>query len=99
MSGLVDELAQHAARTGDDVAVVLDSKPFPLPGAGESIDVRFAPGPGPDAADDVIVAMVGADAEPESLVVATSDRRLAERVHALGGATITAGTLRRQLDA
>ena len=98
MAGLVEELAAHAARTGDDVTVVLDSKAFELPGTGDAIDVRFAPGPGPDAADDVIVDIVGADAEPSSLVVATSDRRLADRVRALGGETVTAGALRRQLD-
>jgi predicted RNA-binding protein with PIN domain len=97
MVALVGELAGLVARSGDDVTVVLDSEPFDIP-AGQ-VDVRFAPDPGPDAADDVIVAIVAADAEPASLVVATSDRRLAERVRALGGETISAGALRRRLDA
>lgn len=96
MAALVAELGELAARGGDDVTVVLDSKPFDLP-AGP-VGVRFAPGPGPDAADDVIVELVGADHEPSSLVVATSDRRLAERVCALGADTISAGALRRRLD-
>ena len=74
MAELVGELAGHAARSGDEVTVVLDSKPFEI--AAEGVDVRFAPGPGPDAADDVIVDIVAADAEPSSLLVATSDRRL-----------------------
>lgn len=96
MAQLVAELGDHAGRSGDEVTVVLDSKPFDVPPG--PVAVRFAPGPGPDAADDVIVEIVGADAEPSSLVVATSDRRLAERVRALGGETISAGALRRRLD-
>ena len=96
MSALAEELARHAAETGDEVAVVLDSKPFDLPGATDAIDVRFAPG-GPDAADDVIVDMVAVDAEPETLEVATSDKRLAARVRMLGGEAIGAGALLRVL--
>jgi predicted RNA-binding protein with PIN domain len=99
MSELAEELARHAAETGDEVALVLDSKPFDLPSGTDGIDVRFAPARRPDAADDVIVDMVAADAEPSSLEVATSDRRLASRVHMLGAETISAGTLRRALDA
>ena len=99
MAKLVDELAGFATRSGDDLVVVLDSRPFELPGASDTIDVRFASARGPDAADDVIVEIVGADSDPSSLVVVTSDRRLAERVRALGAGTITAGALRRMLDA
>lgn len=98
MSKLTEKLARHAAESGDEVAVVLDSKPFELPEGTDRIDVRFAPGPGPDAADDVIVDMVAADAEPETLEVATSDKRLASRVRMLGAETIGAGALRRALD-
>ena len=96
MAELVAELADHAARSGDDVTVVLDSKQFDL--AAEGVDVRFAPGPGPDAADDVIVDIVAADAEPSSLLVATSDRKLADRVRTLGADTIGASALRRELE-
>jgi predicted RNA-binding protein with PIN domain len=96
MADLVAELAGHAARSGDEVTVVLDSKPFDV--AAEGVDVRFAPGPGPDAADDVIVDIVAADTEPSSLLVATSDRELVERVRTLGAGTIGAGALRRTLD-
>ncbi len=98
MSELAEELARHAAETGDEVAVVLDSKPFDLPGATDGIDVRFAPARGPDAADDVIVDMVAADAEPSTLEVATSDKRLVARVRMLGAETISAGALRRALE-
>ena len=84
MSELTEELARHAASTGDEVAVVLDSKPFDLPPGAEGIDVRFAPARGPDAADDVIVDMVAADPDPATLEVATSDKRLASRVRIAG---------------
>jgi predicted RNA-binding protein with PIN domain len=99
MAEFVEELAGYAARSGEDLIVVLDSKPFELPAGSDGIDVRFASARGPDAADDVIVDIVGAEADPATLVVATSDRRLADRVRALGGETITAGALRRLLDA
>ncbi len=97
MSALTEELARHAAATGDEVAVVLDSKPFALPPGTDAIDVRFAPAPGPDAADDVIVDMVTADPQPGTLEIATSDRQLAARVRMLGAETISAGNLRRCL--
>ena len=98
MTELAEELSRHAAHTGDDIAVVLDSKPFDLPDGTGGIEVRFAPARGPDAADDVIVDMVAADPDPSSLEVATSDRRLAARVQTLGAQTISAGALRRALD-
>jgi predicted RNA-binding protein with PIN domain len=98
MSELAEVLARHAAQTGDDVAVVLDSKPFELPPDAKGIDVRFAPARGPDAADDVIVDMVAADPDPGTLEVATSDRRLAARVRTLGAETLSAGALRRTLE-
>ncbi len=96
MAELVGELAAHAARSDDDVTVVLDSKPFDV--AAEGVEVRFAPGPGPDAADDVIVDIVAADAEPSSLLVAPSERELVDRVRTLGASTIGAGAVRRTLD-
>ena len=98
MSELTEELARHAAETGDEVAVVLDSKPFDLPDGTDGIDVRFAPARGPDAADDVIVDMVAADPEPATL----ESRHVRQ---APGGARAharrerrCAGALRRALD-
>ena len=98
MAELAEELSRHAADTGDEIAVVLDSKPFDLPGAADGIDVHFASARGPDAADDVIVDMVAADPDPSTLEVATSDRRLASRVRMLGAETISSGALRRALE-
>ena len=98
MSELTEVLARHAEQTGDDVTVVLDSKPFDLPADTDGIDVRFASARGPDAADDVIVDLVAGDAEPGTLEIATSDKRLASRVSMLGAETLSAGALRRMLD-
>jgi predicted RNA-binding protein with PIN domain len=95
MARLVEELSEYAANTADEVTVVLDSDPFDVEAAG--IDVRFA-GRARDAADDAIVAIVERDARPESLLVATSDAKLAARVRELGAGTLGAGTLRRCLD-
>jgi len=95
MRGLVEELAEYAAATGEPVTVVLDSRPFPID--AERVDVRFA-SPGRDAADDAIVEMIAGHGEPSSLTVATSDRGLVTRARELGAATMSAGALRRRLD-
>ena len=78
-----------------EVTVVLDARPFALPDA--AVEVRFAH-PGRNAADDAIVALLAADADPASLVVATSDKGLVARVRDLGASVMPAGELRRALD-
>jgi predicted RNA-binding protein with PIN domain len=95
MARLVDELSEYAADTDEDVTVVLDSDPFEIDVSG--VEIRFA-GRARDAADDAIVELVRSAERPESLLVATSDARLAERVRALGARTLGAGSLRRRLD-
>ena len=62
------------------------------------VDVAWAQRRGPDAADDVIAARAAADPDPATLVVVTSDARLAERVRAGGAAVEGAGGFRRRLD-
>jgi predicted RNA-binding protein with PIN domain len=95
MTRIVEELGRYAQAADEDVTVVLDSNPFDVPAPG--LDVRFA-GRARDAADDAIVDLVGRDPRPESLVVATSDGQLVDRVRALGAQTLGAGALRRRLD-
>jgi predicted RNA-binding protein with PIN domain len=95
MRRLVEDLGRYAEAADEDVTVVLDSDPFDVSAPG--LDIRFA-GRARDAADDAIVDLVGHAPRPESLVVATSDRRLVDRVRALGAQTIGAGALRRRLD-
>ena len=96
MRSLVEELEAFAERTGDEVAVVFDGKPFELD--SRSVDVSFATRRGRNAADDDIAAMVGGDGAPSELSVVTSDGDLAARVRAAGAAVVGAGEFRRLLD-
>jgi predicted RNA-binding protein with PIN domain len=97
MRELAKALAEYAAGSGEEVAVVFDGRapkrPFEAPG----IEVSFAPG-GRNAADDRIVAMVADDADPSTLRVVTSDKALVNRVRARGAAVEPAGAFRRRLD-
>lgn len=83
---LVDELS---ASLDEPWTVVFDGRPaFEAPG------VEWA-----RVADDRIVELVSADAEPASLVVVTSDHGLAARARALGAAVTGASSFRRGLAA
>ncbi|MBW3547861.1 MAG: NYN domain-containing protein [Actinobacteria bacterium] len=95
-AALAVELTRFAEATGDEVAVVFDGKaPEPYEDEdGVGVPVHWAP-----SADDRIVALVVADADPASLSVVTSDRQLAERVSARGATTTGTGSFRRRLDA
>ena len=97
---LADRLAALARGTDDPVVLVLDGRPSARLGEGErdGVSVLYARRGGPDAADDRIVELVRAHQDPGSVVVATSDRGLAERARAAGGQVITAGELLRRLD-
>jgi predicted RNA-binding protein with PIN domain len=82
MRRLAERLARFAEKSGDAVTVVFDGRPFEV--NTEPVDVRFAPRPGRNAADDEIVRMVADDADPAGITVVTSDRALAERVRSRG---------------
>lgn len=76
-----------------DVTVVFDGRSSA--GEGEvaeaaGVTAHHAPG-GPDAADDLIADMVRGDADPSSLTVVTSDKKLADRVRAAGGQVMSVG--------
>jgi predicted RNA-binding protein with PIN domain len=99
---LVDELAQFRERTGDRVDVVFDGRHVAeevAEATARSVGLRFAPG-GPDAADDVIAALVegldGPDAADTTVV--TSDQHLAGRVRAAGGSVLGVSAFRRLLE-
>jgi predicted RNA-binding protein with PIN domain len=96
MKRLSELLSAFAAETGEPLTVVFDGRPFDL--SAEPAEVVFAAGPGPDAADHKIAAMVEADPDPASLRVVTSDRRLADRVREAGAEVVPAGEFRRRLD-
>jgi uncharacterized protein YaiI (UPF0178 family) len=96
MHALVDDLDAFAAgRPEDEVAVVLDGRPRDV-GAPTHVDVAFAAG-GRDAADHEIARRAAAD--PDDLVVVTSDRELAERVRAAGARVEPSRGFRERLDA
>lgn len=93
MERLAQELSDYASSTGEEVTVVFDGKPFDLPA---HVEVVFAPG-GRDAADDEIVRIVASLARPESATVVSSDRRLAQRIDALGANVLGAKAFRHRL--
>jgi predicted RNA-binding protein with PIN domain len=93
MRALVERLEQWASTEGADVTVVFEKPPSP-PIESTVIAVTHAPQPAPNSADDEIVRMVLADAHPEQIRVATSDRTLSERVLAAGAAVYAAQRLR-----
>ena len=95
---LVTELEAFARAEDAPVCVVLEHAPSP-PITSEAVEVAHAPRGGRDAADDEIDRRVRADADPASLRVATSDRRLAERVRAAGAQVEPAAAFRARLDA
>jgi len=97
MVRLAASLDAFARDTGDAVTVIFDGRPREL--EVERVDVRFATRRGPNAADDDIAALAGADDDPASLRVVTSDATLAERVAAAGARVVGAGEFRRRLDA
>ncbi|HXX89874.1 MAG TPA: NYN domain-containing protein [Acidimicrobiales bacterium] len=86
--------AAGATRLGGACTVVFDGRPVDLDD-GE-VEVCFAPG-GPNAADDVIAALVEASDEPGQLMVVTSDTALAARVRAAGAQVEAATAFRRRL--
>lgn len=96
---LVARLQRAAARTGDEISLVLDGRPLADLPEGEhgSVAVRYARRHGRDAADDRIVELVDADDDAAALCVVTSDRDLVDRVTARGAATEGAGAFLRRL--
>lgn len=97
MRRLVAQLGELSEANGDEIRVVLDGRPPADPPSAPGVEVEFAPG-GRNSADDRIVEVVAADADPGSLRVVTSDRELRERVRAHGTQVVGAGTLRAELD-
>ena len=98
---LVAQLQALAASSDDALAVVLDGRPLSgLPeGKHQGVAVYYATRPGPNAADDRIIDLIAADADPGSLTIVTSDRTLRERALHLRAEVVGAGALLRRLDA
>lgn len=98
MVRLVDLLERWAAADGEEVTVVFEQPPRP-PISSSVIEVAHAPRPRRDSADDEIVRRLAADPEPGMVRVVTSDRWLADRVHAAGATVHPADSFRSQLEA
>ena len=97
MLRLVDMLERWAAADGEEVTVVFERPPRP-PIRSTVIEVRHAPKPKPDAADDEIIRLLRADPRPAEAVVVTSDRWLADRASAAGASVVGAETFRSRID-
>jgi uncharacterized protein YaiI (UPF0178 family) len=97
MLALVDLLERWAAAAGEEVTVVFERPPSP-PIRSTVIDVRHAPRPKPDAADDEIIRLLHADPDPAAVRVVTSDRWLADRAHAAGATVEGAQSFRGRLE-
>ncbi len=95
---LVERLAAWAAQTGEEVVVVFDGAPPDSVPSAPGVEVRFAARRGPDAADDVIAALVARAPAPQALHVVTSDAGLAARVRAHGARVTGARALRDAID-
>jgi predicted RNA-binding protein with PIN domain len=98
MLRLVDLLERWAASEGEDVTVVFERPPSP-PIRSSVIDVRHAPRPKANAADEEIIRMLQTNAEPARVRVVTSDRLLADLARGQGATVEGAETFRRRIEA
>jgi predicted RNA-binding protein with PIN domain len=98
MLGLVDLLERWAARDGEQVTVVFERPPSP-PIRSTVIDVRHAPKPKRNAADDEIIRLLRSDREPAAVRVVTSDRLLADLARGEGATVEGAESFRRRIEA
>jgi predicted RNA-binding protein with PIN domain len=97
MAALVERLERWAVAEGADVTVVFE-RPLSPPIESSTINVAHAPKAAPNSADDEIIRLVQAESDPAQIRVATSDRKLAERVRVAGAHVYPAEKLRNLID-
>jgi predicted RNA-binding protein with PIN domain len=97
MLRLVDLLERWAASAGEEVMVVFERPPSP-PIRSTVIEVRSAPRPKPNAADEEIIRLLKADPQPAAVRVVTSDRGLADLARASGATVEGADSFRRRME-
>ena len=97
MLRLVDMLERWVAGTGEHVTVVFERAPFPAI-RSTVVDVRHAPKPKPNAADDEIMRLLEVDPDPGSVRVVTSDRWLSDRASATGATVEGAQSFRSRIE-
>jgi predicted RNA-binding protein with PIN domain len=97
MVTLVDRLDRWAAVQGADVTVVFERPPTTAI-TSSVIVVAHAPKAAANSADDEIVRLVQADAQPHEIRVVTSDKALTDRVRSLGASVYPAESFRNLVD-
>jgi hypothetical protein len=97
MVNLVGMLERCVAASSENVTVVFEQPPSP-PIRSTVIAVAHAPRPRRDSADDEIVRLLLADAEPGAVRVVTSDVWLADRVHAAGATVQPSASFRALIE-
>jgi len=97
MVRLVDMLERWAAAAGEEVTVVFERPPSP-PIRSTVIEVAHAPRPRRDSADDEIVRRLNGETQPGTVRVVTSDRWLADRVHAAGASVQASAPFRALIE-
>jgi predicted RNA-binding protein with PIN domain len=97
MLHLVDMLERWVAVSGEDVTVVFEAPPSP-PIRSSVIEVAHAPKPRRDSADDEIVRLLLALAEPALARVVTSDNWLGDRARAAGASVEPAAPFRTLIE-
>jgi predicted RNA-binding protein with PIN domain len=97
MVRLVDMLERWSAVSGADVTVVFEQPPRP-PIRSTVIVIAHAPRPRRDSADDEIIRILLADAEPGAVRVVTSDNFLADRAYAAGASVEPATAFRNLIE-
>lgn len=98
MVALVGDVDRWALAGQESVTVVFERPPEP-PITSTVIDVRHAPVPRPNSADDEIVRLLAAAADPSDVCVVTSDSALAQRVRSVGATAHPAAAFRDLVDA
>jgi predicted RNA-binding protein with PIN domain len=96
---LLDDLARFAAKKRVRLRVVFDGAPDPSFGDGskyKGVVVYYAKR-GSDA-DERIKEFVEADRERQTLIVVTSDRKLADYVHRCGAKVVSSGAFRKRME-
>lgn len=93
-----ETIDDYARSTGEHVTVVFDKAPKSPPKTTHAV-VTSASRRGRNAADHEIVEMVKREEDPSRLTVVTSDKRLRERVQALGSRTFPSSRFRNRLEA
>ena len=90
-------------RLDEETVLVVDGRPLPGLASGprgprRRLRVLYADRPGPNAADDRIVAFVTGLVDPNTATVVTSDRDLARRVATAGALVVPAKAFRARLE-